>query len=250
MSQENPLRVLSFNIHKGFFSKRKFTLRDMRDQFQKTKADLVFLQEVVGENEKHSKNIEDWPDTSQFEFLAHEVWPHHVYGKNAVYTEGHHGNAILSRYPIQFWENINISTNRFEQRGILHAVIAIPGHIDELHLICLHLNLLESGRRKQIKSLVSRIESHVPERAPLIIAGDFNDWRERITQELEGHLDVKEIFCLLNGCHAKSFPSIKPMVCLDRIYTRGLECQTAQTLNTKGWSRLSDHLPLLAEFHY
>jgi len=35
----------------------------------------------------------------QHEFLAHESWLHHAYGKNSVYDSGHHGNAILSRYP-------------------------------------------------------------------------------------------------------------------------------------------------------
>ncbi len=37
---------------------------------------------------------------SQFAFLADEIWPHFAYGKNAIYSAGHHGNAILSKHPI------------------------------------------------------------------------------------------------------------------------------------------------------
>lgn len=78
----------------------------MRNTIQKYRVDLVLLQEVVGKHEKHT------PTTSQFEFLADGVWPHFAYGKNAVYDEGHHGNAILSLYPIVEWKNLDFQTKK------------------------------------------------------------------------------------------------------------------------------------------
>jgi endonuclease/exonuclease/phosphatase family metal-dependent hydrolase len=133
------LRVLSYNIHKGFsMGNRRFVLDGIRQAIRETSADLVFLQEVLGEHQDHKKKYPEWRKDSQFEFLADEVWPHYAYGKNAIYTSGHHGNAILSKYPFTFFENIDISTNRVEQRGLLHGVIEIPGHKQPIHAICVY----------------------------------------------------------------------------------------------------------------
>ncbi len=241
------ISVLSFNIHKGFgYRRRHFTLYDIRDQIQKLGSTIVFLQEVVGENGRHRKNLENWPDASQFEFLADVIWPHYAYGKNAIYTQGHHGNAILSRYPFRSWENIDVSTNRFERRGILHGVVEVPGSDRELHLICLHFDLFASGRRKQVDRLISRVRSHVPSQAPLIVAGDFNDWPQRISRQLELELEVVEVFEELTGRHAASFPSWFPLICLDRIYVRGLRIDTVEVLKDSPWTKLSDHIPIMA----
>jgi endonuclease/exonuclease/phosphatase family metal-dependent hydrolase len=245
------LNILSLNMHKGFGPGLEgFTLFDMRDEIRKVSADLVFLQEVQGENQKLKSKIINWPENPQFEFLADSVWSHYAYGKNAVYEHGHHGNAILSKYPIVNWENINISTNRLEQRGILHATVHIPNHCEQLHLLCLHLNLLEGSRKTQVNTLIDRVRSHIPDNAPLIIAGDFNDWRKRITPILESKLQVQDSFFVVHGEHAKTFPSILPITSLDRIYTRGFESIHAEILISSPWSKLSDHLPLLTSLRF
>jgi endonuclease/exonuclease/phosphatase family metal-dependent hydrolase len=243
------LRVLSYNIHKGFtMGNRGFVLRSIRDAIRDIHADLVFLQEVLGQHEEHEKKIVDWPTQPQFEFLADELWPHFAYGKNAVYTSGHHGNAILSKYPFSFWENIDISTNRLERRGLLHGVIEIPHRKKPLHAICVHLGLLETERMSQIRSLSERIDSLVPHDEPLVIAGDFNDWRCNVTGPLREQVEVTEIFQDMNGAHARTFPSWMPALRLDRIYFRSLQPKAARTLNEKPWSSLSDHVALYAEF--
>lgn len=209
--------------------------------------DLIFLQEVLGEHRIHQEKVEEWPNQSQFEFLADEIWPHYAYGKNAVYQSGHHGNAILSKYPIIEWENIDISTNRVEKRGLLHAVIDILPKKQRLHAICVHLGLLEAERLKQIQKICDRIDSHVPHHEPLILAGDFNDWRIRASKIFEKKLEAREAFLTLHGTHARTFPSWLPALQLDRIYFRGLEAHRANCLLGKRWSKLSDHIALTVE---
>src|SRR4051794_21033552 len=111
------IKAVSYNIHKGFTSgNRSYVLNRIREGLRQVHPDLVFLQEVLGQHEIHKKNVAGWPDQSQFEFLADELWPHYAYGKNAVYHHGHHGNAILSKYPFSFFENIDVSANSFEKR--------------------------------------------------------------------------------------------------------------------------------------
>jgi endonuclease/exonuclease/phosphatase family metal-dependent hydrolase len=246
--KKKHLRVLSYNIHKGFTpGNRRFVLGKIREAIRRIHADLVFLQEVLGEHEIHRQKFQEWPDNSQFEFLADEIWPHYAYGKNAVYESGHHGNAILSKYPIVFTENIDVSTNRLESRGLLHAKIQLPDHEHHVHAICVHLGLREADRRTQVQRICERIESHVPRPEPVIVAGDFNDWRGRATSALRQTLGTSEAFQATQGSHARTFPIWMPALKLDRIYYRGLEAKDAEVLGGSPWNELSDHAAVTAE---
>jgi endonuclease/exonuclease/phosphatase family metal-dependent hydrolase len=245
------LEVLSYNIHKGFApSNGRFSLNAIRRAIRQVHPDLIFLQEVLGDHQGHRKKYERWPSQSQFEYLADEIWPHYAYGKNAIYTSGHHGNAILSKYPIIHWDNIDISTNIVEKRGLLHAIIEVPHGKKRLHAICVHLGLLEAERAKQVQAICKRIESHIPHDEPLILAGDFNDWLVRASKMLEKTLEVREAFFTLHGNHARSFPSWLPALKLDRVYFRGLTASHAHCLSGERWSKLSDHLPLAVKMSF
>ncbi|MEO5969769.1 MAG: endonuclease/exonuclease/phosphatase family protein [Bdellovibrionia bacterium] len=246
--QSLQLKILSYNIHKGFSGGiAKYTLEKIRREIRILHPDLIFLQEVQGQHEGHKKRIPSWSDVPQFEYLAEDLWPHHTYGKNAVYSQGHHGNAILSKFPILSWENLDISQNRFETRGFLHAVIELPGSSVPLHALCTHLGLFESDRKKQLKQLTNRIESVVPKGDLLIACGDFNDWRENASQSLVHDLGFQEAFLSLHGRHAKTFPSWLPVMRLDRIYFRGFTPVSAICMNHSPWDSLSDHVALSAD---
>jgi len=245
------LRVLSYNIHKGFSAaNRRFVLARIKEAIRTVHADVVFLQEVLGEHADHADSVAGWPDETQFEYLADSVWRHYAYGKNAVYDAGHHGNAILSKYPIVAWENLDISMHRFEKRGILHAQLDIPGHDCPVHCLCLHFGLSESGRRGQIGRLIERVNATVALDEPLLIAGDFNDWSKRATAALESEVGASEVYRQKHGRHARTFPSILPFLPLDRIYARGFDVDIAEVLQGDPWSTLSDHAALYAELSW
>lgn len=232
------VKVFSYNIHKGFGpGLRKYTLHRIRDAIRDAHPDLVFLQEVSGQHLDHKQ--------SQFEYLSEDLWPHFSYGKNAVYVGGHHGNAVLSKFPIVSWKNIDISLNRFEKRGLLHAQLQVPsGEI--IHAFCTHLNLLEAGRSEQVSRIVAYIERNTRPEEAMIFAGDFNDWRQRVSLKLRSSLVLQEVFVEKRGRAASTFPSVFPLLCLDRIYTRGFEVQDVSQFFGKPWTQLSDHLPLQA----
>lgn len=241
------LSVATYNIHKGVSAfNRRTMVYDLREQLRRMQADVVFLQEVVGNNDRHSDKHANWPSSPQHEFLADEHWPVSAYGKNAVYEHGHHGNAILSRYPILNCEQVDISTNRVEQRGLLHAEIALPGHKQLLHCVCVHLGLFGRSRMKQIAAVCERIDALVPRDAPLILAGDFNDWRHRVSDALR-EIGLHEVFETLGGHPARSFPARLPILRLDRIYVRGLNVNDARVHRGSDWAKLSDHAALEAQ---
>ncbi len=242
------LRVLTINTHKGFtFFNRKFMLPELRDAIRTVKADLVFLQEVQGQHEKHALHWGDVPEAPHYEFLADAIWPQFAYGRNAVYPQGHHGNAVLSKYPIVHSENHDVSVEHTEARGMLHCVLDVPGWKQGLHAICVHLGLRESHRQQQLELLCGVLDTKVPAGAPVLVAGDFNDWRSRAHRVLQRGAGLTEVFQRLNGKSALTFPARWPVLPLDRIYVRNASGHAPVTLPRKPWSHLSDHVPLAAE---
>jgi len=241
-------RVMTVNTHKGFtFFNRKFILHELREAVRAVGADVVFLQEVVGAHEKHMAHQSSRPAASHYEFLADSIWSEFAYGRNAVYPQGHHGNAVLSKFPIRRYENRDVSISGPEKRGLLHCVLHAPEHGIEMHAICVHLGLKEAHRRRQLDLLCRLVNDEVPADAPLIIAGDFNDWRVRAHSVLNRCAGLREVFSHAHGHSAKTFPARFPMLRLDRIYVRNAAAHRPIVLPPRPWAHLSDHAPLLAE---
>lgn len=243
----NSLTVATYNIHKGFSHfNRRMVLHELRERLRELNADIVFLQEVQGENSDDARRHINYPTQPQYEFLADQIWPHHAYGKNAVYDEGHHGNAILSRHSISRWDNQNISAHQFESRGLLHCEIILPNLKQPLHCICVHFGLFKRWRRSQFDALVERIKQMIPADAALIIAGDFNDWRNHASHLLAQKLQLHETFEVCHGKPARSYPVGLPLLRMDRIYVRGLQVERCEVHAHHPWDKISDHAALSA----
>jgi endonuclease/exonuclease/phosphatase family metal-dependent hydrolase len=243
------LEVMTYNIHKGFSpGNTRFVLHQIRDALKKTDADLVFLQEIQGRHTYRELLVQGWPDSPQFEFLAGEIWPHHAYGKNAIYNAGDHGNAILSKYPFVFWENINVSFTRRASRSVLHGIIEVPEFDQPVHVMCIHFDLIPSERRRQLNILSERIRSHIPQDAPLILAGDFNDWAGQAERHMSSGLGLTDVFMQLKSRRALTYPVWFPILPVDRIFYRGAKPRSCECLTHLPWRRLSDHAALHASF--
>lgn len=240
------LRILTVNTHKGFsIFNRRFVLPELREALRQAAPDLVFLQEVIGEHELLKAAQPLWPQQPHWQFLAETVWGYSAYGRNAVYTHGHHGNAVLSRFPIVSYENHDVSVGDVERRGLLHCVLQLPGVKQALHAVCVHLGLRAWQRRHQLEALCA-LARQVPEGAPLVVAGDFNDWTGR-AHPLLHRVGLQEAFMRLRGGAARSFPARLPLLRLDRVYTRNFQPRHSQVLSRRPWSHLSDHAALCVE---
>lgn len=238
------LTAATYNIHKGLSHfNRRMVLHELRERLHELNSDILFLQEVQGDRLNGMRRQFYLPTQPQHEFLAEKLWPHLAYGKNAVYEHGHHGNAILSRYPILSWDNLDVSAHRFESRGLLHCEIALPGVAQHLHCICVHFGLFKWGRGLQFSALAERVRQHVPDDAPLIIAGDFNDWRDHARRLLAHEIHLHEVFDASRGRLARSYPAGLPMLRMDRIYVRGFDIRHSEV---HAWRKISDHVALCA----
>jgi len=194
------VRVVSYNIHKGRSAMgARESLSELRLGLYGLRPDLLFLQEVQGRNER------DGILHAQHASLGAALDMEYCYGCNAVRPQTDHGNALLSRFGIVEYENQDISDHKLEQRGLLHATIQV-GDVP-VHCLVVHLGLFAGGRTRQIIALVERIKRMVPSDAPMIIAGDFNDWTNRLAPLFVQQLGLYEVFAVSpQGLAPRSLP--------------------------------------------
>ena len=249
MLEGHRLRVATYNIHKGvrgIGGNKRLEIHDLGLAIEALDADLVFLQEVRhfhhGEARHFDRSSFGWPSQGQAHFLAPEGYEV-AYRTNAVTAQGEHGNALLSRWPLGEVAHQDISDHRFEQRGLLHAHVAWDGVM--VHTIVAHLALMHASRVRQVDRIARFIEIQVPPKAPLILAGDFNDWGERLDVPMQ-RLGLKRALAQHKPV-PRTFPSRLPLFSLDRVYTRGFRCENHYSPRGPLWVRMSDHLPLLVD---
>ena len=282
------VRIATYNIHKGvvreFFGLQRIArIHELRSRLHELDADLICLQEVLGRNDRYAKRFEQWPQEPQDQFLARPPGLKHTfetaYGQNATYLHGHHGNALLSRFPIMRRENRDVSDHVLEKRGILHCVVRVGTR--NVHLFVVHFGLLARSRERQVCALIEWVGKSVPAHAPLIIAGDFNDWRNALSEQLREKIGVTEVFETVKTKRAvmqraayfmhdrlsdigvnvkresfrmpravrtaRTFPALVPWLRMDRIYQRGFDVAWVGVPRGLEWARISDHSPLIAD---
>ena len=245
------LRVATYNIHKGVRGvgpKKRLEIHNLGLAIEALDTDLVFLQEVRSMNRAAALHFPDtkigWPKVPQADYLAPEGYEV-AYRTNAVTRDGEHGNALLSRWPIGDVGHHDVSDHRFEQRGLLHVPVRWNG--TPVHAIVVHFGLMHSSRVRQAERLGAFIEATVPRSEPLIVAGDFNDWGDKLDARLEHHSLRRALVPGDPPARFNTFPSRIPMFSMDRIYLRGLQCLRTSVPRGTNWARMSDHLPLVAE---
>ncbi len=254
------VRVATYNIHKGVQGVgplKRLEIHNLVRAVAALQADVFCLQEVRAFHRRLQRRFGHWPAGDQAQFLAPPGY-HAVYRTNAVTRHGEHGNALLSRFPVLAQGHQDVSDHRFEQRGLLHVSLGVPGGAGEageageagaagppvrtLHVIVVHLGLIHASRERQVEALGRFIDQSVPAGAPLVVAGDFNDWSERLHEPMAA-------LGLYTAPRSRvpTYPSRWPLLPLDRIYARGVAVRALSAPHGGGWGRWSDHLPLVAE---
>lgn len=237
------LRIATYNIHKGVQGlgpARRLEIHNLGHAVEQLDADVVCLQEVRKLHRREEQYFTRWPELPQAEFLCPEGY-FAVYQTNARTKHGEHGNALLSRWPVVSQGHEDMSDHRFEQRGLLHVELKIKRRL--VHVIVLHLGLIAGSRGRQVEQMAQFIEREIPRREPVLVAGDFNDWGGKLRPIMNGH-GFKDFL----GERVATYPSRLPLTQLDYVYARGLKPVGIQVPRGRIWWRMSDHLPLIAEF--
>jgi endonuclease/exonuclease/phosphatase family metal-dependent hydrolase len=234
------MRLLSYNIHKGVGgTDRRYHFHRVLDVILAEGPDLVCLQEVDW-NARRSR-FDDQPAILADRLRAAAS----LYQLNHPNREGGYGNLILSRWPFRSQQQLSLRYHRRKNRGAQLVVVETPeGH---LHLVNWHLGLREKERHWQVKHLLEHSCFSADAHLPTLIAGDYNDWRNRLCRHRFLPHGFEQVTAPAK--HFRSFPAFFPVAALDKVFCRGaLTIEKAHIVRTKLARRASDHLPLVVDF--
>lgn len=233
------LRAMSYNIHHGAGMDDLLDLDRIADVIAKADPDIVGLQEV----DKHFSSRSNWED--QGKYLAEKLDMHYAYGVNLNYdpvsqspgmANRQYGTAILSKYPIEAFENYYLDSFEKEQRGLLKTSIQVDGV--PVHFYTTHLGLTPEERTVQVQQVMQHMSQH---KEPSIIVGDFNAWSisKAMKPLLSEYWDAFAKKSFANTSNSK-FPYQR----IDYILAKAdrVQFSSQKVIRTKA----SDHLPIVA----
>jgi endonuclease/exonuclease/phosphatase family metal-dependent hydrolase len=223
---DHKFRILTYNIHRGLHAlTRRSVEHDVQQLLENLKPDIICLQEVWRRDEIIESDLEKFCEAR---------WLHQCFGRNVVFPSGSQGNAILSRYCIQEWRNVDISISGNEPRGILHGTIDCDGL--PLNVICTHFGLRHHERLAQLNMLRQYLDTYIANDAPIL------KLHPRILD-----LGFCEASLTLRGHLALTYPVWMPVLKLDRVYLRNLEIRRVSFLRNHIFRLHSDHVPYWAD---
>ena len=223
------LRVLTWNIHACVGADGRHDVARIGAAVGALAPDIAAFQEVDSRRPAPGAGRVYDILRAQVGTHGHDAWS--ISGK-----DGHYGQMLASRFPLEHKAVHDISIVGLEPRKVITAYARLP--TCRLRVVATHLGLKRHERRHQVAEL-HRIIAADPT-APLLLLGDFNEW-------FLPYYCQRKIFALVEAWtrHA-SFPARLPLFALDRICCRPgglLACSRA----AREARAASDHLPVLAE---
>lgn len=221
------VRVMTWNIHGALGRNSRFDLTRVVDLIRRWNPDIVALQEVDSRRALAG-------GTNPFEFLPTAIGVYGIGAKALTTKDGDYGQMLISRWPLVAHEVRDISFGEREPRRAIRAEVATPS--GPLTVIATHLGLSVRERRGQARVLMELAGGE----GPAIIIGDFNDWfwPGSVRSVLSGVFRGRTRY--------RTFPSVFPLLRLDRIYCRPREALIRSFVDRQGRS-MSDHLPVIAD---
>jgi endonuclease/exonuclease/phosphatase family metal-dependent hydrolase len=232
VSSDDVLRIVTYNVHRCIGVDGRGSVERVAHVLRELRPDLVALQEVL--------SSERVPSPGQLERLADAARLEPVAGATLVEADARYGNGLLLRAPPREIERHDLSVPGAEPRGALEIVMDTDA--GPARVISTHLGLRVRERRRQIADLEAILERR-PEPV-LALLGDVNEWRRRPFRDPLAPLSRR----LRPVPVARTFPSRRPVVALDRIWVGPRTDLIASGAHRSPLARVaSDHLPLLAE---
>lgn len=224
--------VVSWNVHRCIGIDGRYRPERIAEVLRSLNADVVGLQEI--DSSLKAKTGED-----QLSFIAKSIGMNFVMGATLQRDYGAYGNAVLSKHPIESFEEHDLSYRKFEPRGALAVRLRyadVP-----IRIVNVHLGLKYWERSFQINRILGEL---LWRDEPLsVLLGDFNEWIPFAGNNMRLEL------ALGSRPRKRTFPSPWPRFSLDRIFPSGsFRDLTYEVPRTPLTRVASDHLPIVAKF--
>ena len=236
------IRIATYNIHKCRGMDRRVRPERIADVIRELDADVIALQEVVNAHER--------PAFDQVRRLADSLdgyaWR---FGDNRPLYGGEYGNMTLSRFPIRFSRNYDLSHGKYERRGCLRTDVVVGDQL--VHVVNVHLGTGFFERPHQAHRLLSpELLSSTELKGHKVVLGDFNEWTRGLTTRLmkQGFRSIDPKKFLRYG---RTYPGLFPLLHLDNFYfDPTLRVCTFKVHRSRKALIASDHLPMFADFAF
>jgi endonuclease/exonuclease/phosphatase family metal-dependent hydrolase len=232
------LRFVTYNVHKGIGGiDRRCRLDRTAEVLRSAEPDICLLQEV---DEGCARSRFE----RQVDVLGDALgMPHRAYAPNHRLTEGHYGNAILSKVPFRSSHNLSLTLPLHKKRSALHARFLVEGVRHGLWVFNCHLGLAEAERRQQLRRILRFIDEHHGSQETVVVMGDFNDVWNTLGPTVLMPAGFRSVVP-----PPLTFPAIRPLRPLDRVFVRGrIQITQCDRIDGPIARQASDHLPVAAE---
>jgi endonuclease/exonuclease/phosphatase family metal-dependent hydrolase len=236
----NRIRLLTYNIHKGIGGRdRRYDLARTVAVIETIEPDLICLQEV--DSHVRRSSLDDQPALLADHFGFHALFQLNV----PVGRSGGYGNLILSRWPLEISRQHSLRIGTRKPRGLQIARVTTPS--GTLALANWHLGLTHDEQVRQARMFLEHSHEQVWHDLPMILAGDTNDWGNRLLRKTLAHGGFRQ--ASLPIVHCRSFPAWFPVASLDKVFVRKEIAHVHTHVPSFRLARTaSDHRPLVAEF--
>lgn len=228
------MRIMTYNIHGCVGGDRKKRPERIIEVIRASGADVVALQEVHNETQG---------DRSFLEQIYDLEFEHCAFGPTLERDGAEYGNLLLSKYPFEEQQRVDISVPNREPRGAITA--SIDGPDFTLRLISTHLGLSPKEREQQMHALEPIIDDQAKayrQGDVHVLMGDINDWRDT------GKTIRRCESLYKKAPKLRTFPARLPLFALDRIWGYpGAALDSIYRLDDTIARIASDHRPLIAE---
>jgi endonuclease/exonuclease/phosphatase family metal-dependent hydrolase len=259
---DGKLQVIAYNIERGFFPDD--IANYIEGEMENYPATVLLLSEL---DRNHSRT----KDIFVADELARRLNMNVVYATEFIEyndqtpdTQGDHGNAILSPFPItdvtlirhtvEFdWQKKGHTQDepRFGNRVTIGANIALPGG-NKVRVYTAHLesNADTFGKWRQMSEIIEDAEKYD---LPVVIGGDFNELPGWVMFQKFPKYDIKNAFSgdrsKTGGCNV-SGAKVKCLIKIDWIVYRDLALLESSVDYPVNWEGdiISDHCPVRSVF--
>jgi endonuclease/exonuclease/phosphatase family metal-dependent hydrolase len=236
------VRIATYNVHKCRGLDRRTSPERIAAVIADLNADVVAIQEVLNVTDGRAQ---DDQARRIHQALKGYDW---CFGENRTLSGGPYGNMTLSRLPLKFCRNYDLTWRHRERRGCLRTDIAVGKGV-LLHLFNVHLGTSFFERRHQARKLLSEeILKRAECSGPRIIVGDFNEWTHGlVSRSMEDAFEKVNPRSFLR--YARTYPGVCPVFHLDHFYfDKQLTLKSFTLFRSRTALVASDHLPMVAEF--
>jgi len=236
------IRVASYNVHKCRGLDGRTSPERIASVIAELNADVIAIQEIL---DVHNGN----PQYDQARRIHQQFRDFELrFGENRKLHGGAYGNMTLSRFPVLFSENYDLTWRQRERRGCLRTDVGLCDNTI-LHIFNVHLGTSFVERRHQGRKLLNdKVLNRIEYVDPRIVVGDFNEWTRGLASRL-----MTECFEAVQPRtflrYSRTYPGVFPVLHLDHFYyDKQLFLSSFRVHRSRTALIASDHLPMVAEF--